>query len=128
MLRPLHGFTLLLRSRPFVAKFGPGVATAAYIQHPNPGNFANRSQEELSAIGHQGGKKGGKARATGGFHNMDPKKQRGIISKGGRATEKAAAKFEEALEETKTRPTLFGSPSEEPSVVPPAYPQWKTSS
>lgn len=26
-------------------------------------------------MGHRGGKKGGKARGTGGFHGMDPKKQ-----------------------------------------------------
>ncbi|KGO65332.1 hypothetical protein PITC_016000 [Penicillium italicum] len=43
--------------------------------HPNPGNFANRSREELSKIGHKGGKKGGKATGVGGFHNMDPEKQ-----------------------------------------------------
>lgn len=43
--------------------------------HPNPGNFANRSHEELSAIGHKGGKKGGKATGVGGFHDMDPEKQ-----------------------------------------------------
>ena len=80
MLRSLHGFTLLLRSKPFVARFGPRIATAAYGQHPNPGNFANRSPEELSAIGHRGGKKGGKARGTFGFQNMDPKKQVSLIS------------------------------------------------
>lgn len=31
-------------------------------KHPNPSNFANRSHEELSALGKKGGKKGGKAR------------------------------------------------------------------
>lgn len=43
--------------------------------HPNPGNFSNRPREELSEIGHKGGKKGGKATGVGGFHNMDPEKQ-----------------------------------------------------
>lgn len=75
MLRPLHGLTPLLRSRPIVARYGPVIATAAYGHHPNRGNFANRSREELSAMGHRGGKKSGKARGTGGFHDMDPKKQ-----------------------------------------------------
>lgn len=39
--------------------------------HPNPGNFANRSHEELSAIGHKGGKKGGKATGARKSHGMD---------------------------------------------------------
>lgn len=39
------------------------VATAPPgANHPNPSNFANRSHEELSALGKKGGKKGGKAR------------------------------------------------------------------
>jgi hypothetical protein len=55
---------------------GRSVATAAPSHaHPNPGNFANRSHDELSAMGQKGGKKGGKARGVGGFHNMDTKKQ-----------------------------------------------------
>ncbi|KAJ5191516.1 uncharacterized protein N7498_010501, partial [Penicillium cinerascens] len=108
--------------------YGPVIATAAYGHHPNRGNFANRSREGLSAIGHRGGKKGGKARGTGGFHDMDPKKQREISSNGGRATKKVAADMEEAVDELKARPTLFGGPSEEPSVVPPGYPEWKTGS
>lgn len=40
-----------------------GVATVPpQANHPNPGNFANRSHDELSAMGQRGGKKGGKAR------------------------------------------------------------------
>ncbi|OQD72772.1 hypothetical protein PENDEC_c019G06800 [Penicillium decumbens] len=125
MLRSLHGLTPSLRSKPIVVGYGPRIATAAYGNHPNRGNFANRSREEMSAIGYRGGKKGGKARGTGGFHDMDPKKQREIASKGGRATRQAAA-IEEAVEESKTGPTMFGGPSEEPSVVPPGFPEWKT--
>jgi hypothetical protein len=75
MFRPLNGLTPLLRSRPIVAGYGARITTAAYGQHPNRGNFANRSREELSAMGHRGGKKGGKARGAGGFHDMDPKKR-----------------------------------------------------
>lgn len=45
------------------------------MQHPNPGNFANRSKEEMSEIGRKGGQKGGLAKGVGGFHNMDPDKQ-----------------------------------------------------
>jgi hypothetical protein len=29
----------------------------------------------MSEIGYRGGKKGGKARGVGGFHDMDPEKQ-----------------------------------------------------
>ena len=43
--------------------------------HPNPGNFAKRSKNELVRIGRQGGKKGGKAKGVGGFHDMDPERQ-----------------------------------------------------
>lgn len=55
------------------------VATAPPPHHqpkhqPNPGNFANRSHEELSAIGHKGGKKGGKATGARKSHVMDPGK------------------------------------------------------
>lgn len=39
--------------------------------HSNPGNFANRSKEELREIG----QKGGRATGVGGFHDMDPEKQ-----------------------------------------------------
>lgn len=77
LLRPMHA----LRLR-HVAFPNRSVATAAnqhHPHHPNPANFANRSKEELSAIGHRGGKKGGKARGVGGFHDMDPEKQVGFI-------------------------------------------------
>lgn len=43
--------------------------------HPNPGNFANRSKGEMAKISRKGGKKGGKHKGVGGFHEMDPKKQ-----------------------------------------------------
>ncbi|CDH53081.1 predicted protein [Lichtheimia corymbifera JMRC:FSU:9682] len=48
----------------------------------NPGNFANRSHEEVESIA----AKGGHASHSGGFHNMDPQKQHEIASKGGRAS------------------------------------------
>lgn len=75
MLRPLYRLAPLVGSKPIVVGNRHGVATAAHGRHPNPGNFANRSREEMSAIGHRGGKKGGKARGVGGFHDMDPEKQ-----------------------------------------------------
>jgi hypothetical protein len=37
----------------------------------NPGNFANRSKEEVSKLG----RKGGQASHSGGFASMDPQKQ-----------------------------------------------------
>lgn len=37
----------------------------------NPGNFANRPHEEVERIAAMGGH----ASHSGGFHNMDPKKQ-----------------------------------------------------
>lgn len=37
----------------------------------NPGNFANRSKEEVSEIG----RKGGQSSHSGGFASMDPDKQ-----------------------------------------------------
>ncbi|KAJ5518898.1 hypothetical protein N7453_001320 [Penicillium expansum] len=90
--------------------------------HPNPGNFANRPREELSELGHKGGKKGGKATGVGGFHNMDPEKQHAIAAKGGRARarKKAPGNGETELEaERRGR-------SHEPSVVPPGFEEWKT--
>lgn len=51
------------------------IATVIHRHHPNPGNFANRPREELEEIGHRGGKNGGKAKGSGGFHSMDPVKQ-----------------------------------------------------
>ncbi|GAD97174.1 conidiation-specific protein (Con-10), putative [Paecilomyces variotii No. 5] len=48
----------------------------------NPGNFANRSHEEVENIA----RKGGQHSHQGGFHHMDPDKQRDIASKGGHAS------------------------------------------
>ncbi|CAI7578273.1 unnamed protein product [Penicillium crustosum] len=90
--------------------------------HPNPGNFSNRPREELSEIGHKGGKKGGKATGVGGFHNMDPEKQRAIASKGGRAS---ARKKPPGNGETELEAERRGR-SHEPSVVPPGFEEWKT--
>ncbi|KAJ5836406.1 hypothetical protein N7447_002432 [Penicillium robsamsonii] len=96
-------------------------------QHPNPGNFANRSHEELSEIGHKGGKKGGKATGVGGFHNMDPEKQHAIASKGSRAgtRKKAPGKKAPGNGETELKAEQRGR-SHEPSVVPPGFEEWKT--
>ncbi|OKL64005.1 hypothetical protein UA08_00350 [Talaromyces atroroseus] len=55
-------------------------------QHPNPGNFVNRPKDELREIGKKGGQKGGRATGSGGFHDMDPVKQREIAAKGGHAS------------------------------------------
>ncbi|KAJ5145886.1 Conidiation-specific protein Con-10 [Penicillium bovifimosum] len=93
--------------------------------HPNPGNFANRSYEELSAIGHKGGKKGGKATGVGGFHNMDPEKQRGIAAKGGRAGGRAGQNRTLDRGETELEAEKRAR-SHEPSVVPPGFEEWKT--
>ncbi|KAE8148196.1 conidiation-specific protein (Con-10) [Aspergillus avenaceus] len=48
----------------------------------NPGNFSNRSQDEVSNIA----RKGGQSSHQGGFASMDPGKQRDIASKGGQAS------------------------------------------
>ncbi|RAH60249.1 conidiation-specific protein (Con-10) [Aspergillus piperis CBS 112811] len=48
----------------------------------NPGNFANRSHDEVSNIA----KKGGQSSHSGGFASMDPDKQRDIASQGGQAS------------------------------------------
>ncbi|KAB2569129.1 hypothetical protein BFW01_g11807 [Lasiodiplodia theobromae] len=45
----------------------------------NPGNFANRSKDEVRDIA----SKGGQASHQGGFASMDPDKQHDIASKGG---------------------------------------------
>lgn len=75
MLRSLHHWTASLRSKRAEAWSHRGIATPAPGSHPNAGNFANRPRQELSVMGRQGGKKGGKARGVGGFHEMDPEKQ-----------------------------------------------------
>ncbi|KAJ5576106.1 Conidiation-specific protein Con-10 [Penicillium sp. DV-2018c] len=81
--------------------------------HPNPGNFANRSHEEMSAIGHKGGKKGGKAKG----HE--------IAAKGGRAGGRAGQKKTLDRWETELEAEQRGR-SHEPSVVPPGFEEWKT--
>ncbi|KAJ5164942.1 uncharacterized protein N7500_006772 [Penicillium coprophilum] len=95
--------------------------------HPNPGNFANRSHEELSEIGHKGGKKGGKATGVGGFRDMDPEKQHAIAAKGGRAgtRKKPPGKKPPGNGETELEAEQRGR-SHEPSVVPPGFEEWKT--
>merc|ERR1712187_985345 len=45
----------------------------------NPGNFANRPQEEVENLA----SKGGQHSHQGGFASMDPSKQKNIASKGG---------------------------------------------
>ncbi|KAJ5317744.1 hypothetical protein PENANT_c004G00137 [Penicillium antarcticum] len=131
----LVGFSHL--SRPFtrlaptVRPVGIGlsrrsIATAAPSHaHPNPGNFANRSHDELSAMGQKGGKKGGKARGVGGFHDMDREKQHAIASKGGRAERKAAIERDE-IEHQEGMESKRRSQSQDPSVVPPGFEEWKT--
>ncbi|KAJ5442069.1 hypothetical protein N7445_005076 [Penicillium cf. griseofulvum] len=95
--------------------------------HPNPGNFANRPHEELSEIGHKGGQRGGKATGVGGFHNMDPEKQRAIAAKGGRAStrKKGPGRKLPGNGETELEAEQRGR-SHEPSVVPPGFEEWKT--
>ncbi|KAJ5176793.1 uncharacterized protein N7482_002670 [Penicillium canariense] len=126
MLRPLICLAPPLQSRQIAVWHRCGVATATHKHHPNPGNFANRPREELSAMGHRGGKKGGKARGVGGFHDMDPDKQREIASKGGRATRKAAFETEEAVRNARMHDAEVTRRSREPSVVPPGFEEWKT--
>ncbi|KAL3466682.1 hypothetical protein BJX64DRAFT_214751 [Aspergillus heterothallicus] len=48
----------------------------------NPGNFANRSHEEVQNIA----RKGGQSSHSGGFASMDADKQRNIASQGGQAS------------------------------------------
>nr|XP_001396070.2 conidiation-specific protein 10 [Aspergillus niger CBS 513.88] len=50
--------------------------------NPNPGNFANRPQEEVEDIA----RKGGQSSHSGGFASMDEDKQRNIASMGGQAS------------------------------------------
>ncbi|KAI9498037.1 hypothetical protein BDB00DRAFT_800769 [Zychaea mexicana] len=51
-------------------------------QNNNPGNFANRSKEEVQNIA----SKGGQSSHSGGFASMDSQKQHDIASKGGQAS------------------------------------------
>ncbi|OOQ85562.1 Conidiation-specific protein 10 [Penicillium brasilianum] len=100
MLYPALRVAPRLQSRRIAVWHRCGVATAT-PKHPNPGNFANRPREEMSEIGHRGGKKGGKVRGIGGFHDMDPEKQHSIASRGGRATRKASKELAEDATQAK---------------------------
>ncbi|KAK0391799.1 hypothetical protein NLU13_1298 [Sarocladium strictum] len=60
----------------------------------NPGNFANRPQEDVQAAA----SKGGKASHSGGFASMDADKQRDIASQGGKAS---SGSFEPGSEKAK---------------------------
>ena len=68
----------LFRAMPLIHIHNPTAASTACrfatASHPNPGNFANRSKNQLSQAGRKGGRKGGKAH-TGSFQSMDPEKQ-----------------------------------------------------
>ncbi|KAK0615464.1 Conidiation-specific protein 10 [Lasiodiplodia hormozganensis] len=60
----------------------------------NPGNFANRSKDEVRDIA----SKGGQASHQGGFASMDPDKQHDIASKGGQMS---GGSFEPGSEKAK---------------------------
>ncbi|KAF1814526.1 conidiation-specific protein 10 [Eremomyces bilateralis CBS 781.70] len=68
----------------------------------NPGNFANRPQEEVQDIASAGGQ----ASHSGGFASMDPDKQRDIASKGGQAS---SGSFEKGSERAKEAGAKGGS-------------------
>ncbi|KAI9795939.1 MAG: conidiation-specific expression protein [Piccolia ochrophora] len=68
----------------------------------NPGNFANRPQEEVSNIA----KKGGQSSHQGGFASMDADKQRDIASQGGKAS---SGSFEPGSEKAKAAGQKGGS-------------------
>jgi len=68
----------------------------------NPGNFANRPQEEVSSIA----QKGGQSSHQGGFASMDPDKQKDIASKGGQAS---SGSFEKGSEKAKEAGQKGGS-------------------
>lgn len=64
-----------------------------------------------------------------GHQVIDLHSQHEIASKGGRAEKKRAAQMEEDVKAAQRRePTVFGGSAEEPSVVPPGFPEWKTGS
>ncbi|KAJ5345148.1 hypothetical protein N7452_003152 [Penicillium brevicompactum] len=104
---------------------GPTRSVATVLPHrphPNPGNFANRSHDELSAMGHKGGKKGGKARGGGSQGHQTDKNHRLIWSEDmAKASRRKAAEHEESELEAKQR-----GRSSEPSIVPPGFEEWKT--
>ncbi|KAL1614687.1 conidiation-specific expression protein [Diplodia seriata] len=60
----------------------------------NPGNFANRSKDEVRDIA----SKGGQSSHQGGLASMDPGKQNDIASKGGQAS---GGSFEPCSEKAK---------------------------
>ncbi|MCJ1274873.1 conidiation-specific expression protein [Puttea exsequens] len=70
----------------------------------NPGNFANRSKDEVSSIA----QKGGQASHSGGFASMDPEKQKEIASQGGKAS---SGSFEPGSEKAKEAGRKGGSSS-----------------
>ncbi|EPS34577.1 hypothetical protein PDE_09541 [Penicillium oxalicum 114-2] len=76
-------------------------------KHPNPSNFANRSPEEMSEIGHRGGKIG--------------------ASRGGRAARKAAEQTlgNDAKQPPKRKPQPLWR-SHEPPIIAPAFGEWQT--
>jgi len=74
MQRNMPRLTYLNLPRQILPRNIRSMATPAR-PNPNPGNFANRPRHEVQEIGRKGGKKGGRARGVGGFHNMDPEKQ-----------------------------------------------------
>ena len=68
----------------------------------NPGNFANRPQEEVENIA----SKGGKSSHNSGFASMDPTKQHDIASQGGKAS---GGSFEPGSEKAKEAGRKGGS-------------------
>ncbi|OAQ59272.1 hypothetical protein VFPPC_16900 [Pochonia chlamydosporia 170] len=68
----------------------------------NPGNFANRPQEEVQDIA----SKGGQASHSGGFASMEANKQRDIASQGGQAS---SGSFEPGSEKAKEAGRKGGS-------------------
>ncbi|KAJ5495226.1 hypothetical protein N7539_000342 [Penicillium diatomitis] len=153
MIRPTLSQAPSFKVRCFTVSLHHMVVTAPPPKHPNPSNFANRSREEMSKIGHRGGKKSGKARGVGGFHDMDPEKQVGqpdsvgqsyyierpairdlatkhaIASRGGRAARKVAEQSSEALGQSQSsgaQKHQSGRRSHEPPIIAPTFEEWQT--
>ncbi|RFU35390.1 hypothetical protein B7463_g933, partial [Scytalidium lignicola] len=63
-------------------------------QNNNPGNFANRSHEDVQNIA----RKGGQSSHSGGFASMDADKQHDIASKG---RQHSGGQFEKGSERAK---------------------------
>jgi general stress protein YciG len=68
----------------------------------NPGNFANRAQEEVQAAA----QKGGQSSHNSGFASMDADKQRDIASQGGQASSGSFEKGSEKAKEVSFSPSL----------------------